>query len=204
MVLAYEPDKESAPLALPRGQIDPQAQLAQYQVDRCSVYLGGLPHDMTEAEVRAMAQRFGMVVGIKFHKKNHSDGSGKVSHSYVYLVLMLTPSQSRPSLRLLSSFAPTPLRMSLSAWYVLPLPVIPLDLANLVRMVSPSAASRSVLNARSRAASAVALPAVTSTVRPLALTWALAVPALSVDLLFAPLCVPTTPLRRSVTRPVLR
>lgn len=85
MVVAYEPDKESAPLAVPRGKVDPKAQLAQYQTDRRSVYLGGLPHDMTEAAVGKMCESFGRILSIRFFKKRYTGGSGKFSVPHVRL-----------------------------------------------------------------------------------------------------------------------
>lgn len=77
-ILAYEPDKDTAPPAVAsREQQDPHAQLAQYQTDRRSAFIGSLPHDSDEREVRKIAEDFGNVLSVRFHVKRHSNGASK-------------------------------------------------------------------------------------------------------------------------------
>ena len=77
VVLPYEPDKESAPPAVRTHQIDRQAQLRRYEVDRRSVYMGNLPHDTDETELRNMGERFCAVMGIEVHRNGYGDGSSE-------------------------------------------------------------------------------------------------------------------------------
>lgn len=69
IALAYYPDKESAPAPRPQDQVDIHAQLKQYDIDRRSAFVGGLPRDISEVELHDLAGHFGQVISVSIVDK---------------------------------------------------------------------------------------------------------------------------------------
>lgn len=75
MVLPYEPGKTPTPASTGKHVTNRRAQLAQYEIDRRSAYIGNLPLDMTEEELREMSISCGQVAQVTLNHKSILGGA---------------------------------------------------------------------------------------------------------------------------------
>jgi hypothetical protein len=86
VVKEYEPNLPSPET---RRQAELRAEeMAEYDRDRRSAYLGNLPLDMTELEMKQIAVSFGSLRNLRLYHKMYKGGPGKRRVQIVGLRLM--------------------------------------------------------------------------------------------------------------------